>query len=146
MMVRMRIMRRDLSSVNRYAAFYLYLLSGCVSRSHSCATLSADSRLVGTYVGANSESLNFLSDARVYYNRIVEGQKRNVLLGYAAAPSSSPPGSLFIIGPDTSPYIGTFFQLSDDFRTVAVHWRNLRNPKDTSSQTQFHKNGILIPP
>lgn len=104
-----------------------------------CVTPSADSRLVGTYVGDDAESLIILPDTRVYHSRFIEGREQRVLIGYAAVASSGPPGSLFIIAPDTSPFVGTSFQVSDDFRTITVRWQNYRDPKDTPRQTQFHR-------
>jgi len=76
-------------------------------------------------------------DTRVYHSRVVEGREQRVLIGYAAAASSSPPGSLSIIAPDTSPFIGTSLQVSDDFRAVTVHWQNYGDRKHTPGQTQF---------
>jgi hypothetical protein len=105
-----------------------------------CVTPSADSRLVGTYVGKESEFLTILPDTRVYHARLVDGQEQRVLIGYAAAGSSTPPGSLFIIAPDTSPFIGTSLQMSDDFQTVTVRWQSYGDPKDTR-QTQFVRRG-----
>src|SRR5262245_11482969 len=105
-----------------------------------CVTPSADSRLVGTYIGKESESLTILPDTRVYHTRLAGGQEQRVLIGYAAAASSSPPGSLSIIAPDTSPFIGTSLQVSDDCRTVTVRWQNYRDPKDIR-QTQFVRRG-----
>ena len=115
--------------------FFLAALLGVTG----CGTLSVNPQLVGTYVGVNAESLDFLPDARVYYDRAVEGQQRRVLLGYAVSVSSCPSNSLSIIGPDISPYLGTCFQASDDFRTIRVHWRNLRDSKDAPGQTLFSK-------
>lgn len=105
-----------------------------------CVTPSADSRLVGTYVGKESESLTILPDTRVYHSRFAGGQEQRVLIGYAAAASSSSPSSLSIIAPDTSPFIGTSLEVSDDFRTITVRWQNYRDPKDTR-QTQFVRRG-----
>jgi hypothetical protein len=102
-----------------------------------CVTPSADSRLLGTYFGKGSESLTVLPNTRVYHSRVLDGREQRVLVGYAAAASSSPPGSFSIIAPDTSPFIGTSLQVSDDFRTITVRWQNYRDPKDTSRQTQF---------
>lgn len=107
----------------------LLSLAGCVSP-------AADSRLVGTYVGKDSESLTILPDTRVYHTRVVEGRDQRVMIGYAAA-ASNPPGSLSIIAPDTSPFIGTSLQVSDDFHTITVRWQHYRDPKDTSRQTTF---------
>ena len=104
-----------------------------------CATPSADSRLVGTYAGEDSESLLILADTRVYHSRVVEGREQRILIGYAAAPSSSPPGSLSIVAPDTSRFIGTSLQVSDDFRAVAVRWQNYGDPKRTPTQTRFRR-------
>src|SRR6266571_2434176 len=86
-------------------------LSGCV-------TMHQDFRLVGTYVGADSESLSFLSDTSVYYSRVVDGREQRLLLGYTVPVSSTRPGLFSIFAPDTSPFLGTSFQVSGDFRTV----------------------------
>jgi hypothetical protein len=102
-----------------------------------CVTPSADSRLVGTYIGKGSESLTVLPDTRVYHTRVLDGREQRVLVGYAATASSSSAGSLSIIAPDTSPFIGTSLQVSDDFRTITVRWQNYRDPKDTLRQTYF---------
>jgi hypothetical protein len=102
-----------------------------------CIAPSADSRLVGTYLGKDSESLTILSDTRVYHTRAVDGREQRIVIGYAAAASDSPPGSLSIIGPDTSPFIGTSLQVSDDFRTITVHWGNYANQRYTPAQTEF---------
>ena len=102
-----------------------------------CITPAADSRSVGIYVGQDSESLTILPDTRNYHVRGVERREQRILIGYAAASSSSPPGSLPIIAPDTSPFIGTLLQVSDDFRAVTVRWQNYADPKRTPSQTLF---------
>lgn len=104
-----------------------------------CVTMSADPRLVGRYVSTDSESLVFERDARVYFVRTFGGQDQRVLIGYAAAASGSPPGSLSIAGPDTSPFIGTSFQVSDDFRTITVDWGDFIGTECRPTQTQFHR-------
>lgn len=106
-----------------------------------CVTPSADSRLVGAYVGQNSESLTILPDTSVYHARIVAGREQRTLIGYAATESSSEPGSLSIIAPDTSPFVGTKLQMSDDFRTITVRWRNYRDPKDTRETNYARRAG-----
>ena len=94
-----------------------------------CITLRADPRLVGPYLGEESESLVFLADTAVLHLKVVDGREERFFLGYAAAHSSTL-GSLSIIAPDTSPFIGTSFQVSDDFSRVTVDWDNFRKPKD----------------
>jgi len=103
-----------------------------------CITLSADPRLVGTYSGADSESLIFLPDTRVIHVRIASGREQRVSLGYAAARSSAP-RSLSIIGPDSSRFVGTSFHVSDDFATVTVQWNDLRHPEDNSRQVRYQR-------
>ena len=103
-----------------------------------CVTPSTDPRLVGTYVGADSERLIFERDTGVYY---IDGRERRVFIGYVAAVSTSAPGALSIAGPDTSHFIGTSFQVSDDFRTVTVRWGDFIGGKDTPRQTQFVRRG-----
>jgi hypothetical protein len=104
-----------------------------------CITPSADSRLVGTYVAGDSEALIFARDSGVYHYRLGDGKEQRVFLGYAFAASSSPPGYLSIAGPDTSPFIGTSFQMSDDFSVVTVRWGRFIGQTYTPSQTQFRR-------
>lgn len=129
-------MRPDTSLERRFIVIALTALLSVVG----CATPSADPRLVGTYVGEGSESLTILPNTRVYHTRLSGGQEHKVLIGYAATTSGGRPGSLSIIAPDTSPFIGTALQVSDDFQMITVSWQNFRDPKDTR-QTQFVRKG-----
>jgi hypothetical protein len=103
-----------------------------------CVTPSANPQLVGTHDGKESKSLVFLPDMRVLHVLSVAGHEERDLLGYASTIRRTP-DSLSIIAPDTSPFLGTSFRVSADFRTVTVHWRSLRDQKDTPGQTQFHR-------
>jgi hypothetical protein len=118
---------------------HLIVLTGLLGLA-GCFTPSADSRLVGTYVGGDSESLTFLSDSRAFHSRVIEGREQRVFLGYAAGTLiSSSPHSLSIIAPDTSDFVGTSFHVSEDFRTITVQWKNYRDPQNTRRQTQFRR-------
>ena len=98
-----------------------------------CATLSVAPHFVGTYTGKNSDSLTILPDSRVYLNR----QEQRIMLGYSAAVSGDPPGTLSIFGPDTSPYIGTTLEFTDDFKGVTVRWGPFIDTNDTSNQSDL---------
>ncbi len=102
-----------------------------------CASLSADPRLVGNYAGANSESLVFQPDARVFHTQSVNGKEERVFLGYYFSKRSDP-GTLNFAGPDTSRFLGTSFSVSEDFSTVTVAWGNFYQP-DHSWQVTYHK-------
>jgi|GEM_PF-6901799 hypothetical protein len=102
-----------------------------------CASLSTDPKLVGTYRAENSEELIFISDGRVFHAQTVNGNEERSFLGYYFA-SSNNPFRLEFAGPDTSPFIGTTFQLSEDGSTVTASWDNFRKPKD-AWQVTYHK-------
>jgi len=104
----------------------------------SCASLSINPRLVGTYSGTNAEALIFMSDARVFHTQTVDAKEERFFLGYYVTRSSAP-NELMFAGPDTSPFLGTSFLVSDDFLTVTVHWNNRRRPKD-SWQITYRKD------
>jgi len=104
-----------------------------------CATMSVDPRLVGTYLANDSEALIFARDTAVYHSRLGDGKEQRVFLGYASATSGSPPGYLSIAGPDTSPFIGTSLQVSDDFSIVTVRWGRFMGQTYTPHQTQFRR-------
>ena len=104
-----------------------------------CATPSLDSRMIGTYIASDSEALIFAQDGKVYHFRPGDGKEQRVFLGYAFAGSSSPRGYFSIAGPDTSPFIGTSFQLSDDFSAVTVRWGRFIGQTYTTTQTEFRK-------
>src|SRR5688572_12433803 len=99
-----------------------------------CVTLCVDSRLVGTYVAKNSETLTILPNARVYHTRVVAGREQRDMIGFAVTASSDPANSVTIRMPDSSPCIGTVLQLGNDSRTLTVRWQNYRNPNDTALQ------------
>jgi hypothetical protein len=94
-----------------------------------CASLSTDPRLVGTYSADNSETLAFLSDGRVFHAQTANGKEERFFLGYYAS-SSKRPRSFGFAGPDTSPFVGTSFHVSEDFSSVTASWDNFRKPKD----------------
>ena len=102
-----------------------------------CASLSTDPRLVGIYAGANSESLVFQLDARVFHTQSVNGKEERVFLGYYFSRSNDP-GTLNFAGPDTSRFLGTSFSVSEDFSTVTVAWGNFYRP-DLSWQLTYRK-------
>jgi hypothetical protein len=101
-------------------------------------SLSTDPRLVGTYVAAESETLVFFSDGRVYYTQQLNGREQSFFLGFYHA-SRSNPTLLHFSGPDTSSFLGTSFQVSDDFSTATADWGNLRQPKDSWQITYRRK-------
>lgn len=101
--------------------------------------MSADPRLVGTYLAGDSEALIFARDTGVYHSRLGGGKEQRVFLGYASATSSSPSGYLSIAGPDTSPFIGTSLQVSDDFSVVTVRWGRFIGQTYAPHQTQFRR-------
>jgi hypothetical protein len=102
-----------------------------------CASLSIDPRLVGTYSGTNSEALVFLSDMRVFHTRTVNGSEDRHFLGFYGSRRSEP-GYLGLAGPDTSPFLGTSFRVTDDFSTVTASWNHRRRLTD-SWQITYHK-------
>ena len=104
-----------------------------------CASLSTDPRLVGTYSGANSEALLFVSDARVFHTQMMAEKEERFFLGYFVSRRSDP-GSLFLVGPDTSVFVGTSFLVSDDFSTVTSKWNDLRRPTN-SWQVTYRRSG-----
>ena len=119
---------------SHYVTIVGFALLLCVA---GCASLSTDPRLVGAYSGANSETLIFMPDARVFHTQIVNGKEEQFFLGYYVT-SSSNPGSLLFVGPDTSRFLGTSFSTSDDFSTVTASWNYLRQPKH-DWQVSYHK-------
>jgi hypothetical protein len=106
-----------------------------------CASLSINPRLVGTYSGTNAEALIFMSDARVFHTQIVDAKQQRFFLGYYVT-RSSVPNELLFAGPDTSPFLGTSFLVSDDFLTVTANWNNRRRPQD-SWQITYRNNAKL---
>src|SRR6266540_6214431 len=94
-----------------------------------CSAPSANPKLVGTYIATNAESLVFLPDTRVLHVRLVEGREQRVLIGYANSVSGAP-DILSVIAPDTSPFIGTRFEVDTNFTKVTVHWNDLRRTND----------------
>ena len=104
----------------------------------SCVSFSIDPRVVGSYSGANSEALVFLSDRSGFHTRMVNGREERHFLGFYGSHASEP-RSLGFAGPDTSPFLGTSFQVSDDFTTVTASWKNRRQPVD-SWQVMYYKS------
>ena len=104
-----------------------------------CASLSIDPRMTGTFTAANSETLTFTSDGRVFHAQPADGTVARVFLGYYTSRSSEP-RCLGFVGPDTSPFLGTSFQVSDDFSSVTASWDNLRKPGD-QWQVIYRKTG-----
>ena len=103
-------------------------------------TMSADPRLVGRYVAENSEALIFAEDTGVYHSRIVEGKEQRVFLCYyGVSASNRRGGELFFAGPETSPFIGTSFQVSEDFGTVTAFWGTLRRNEDRKFATEYRR-------
>jgi hypothetical protein len=86
-----------------------------------CASLSTDPKLVGTYAAENSEALVFMPDSRVFHTQIVDGKEERRFLGYYVS-SSNNPCSLGFVAPDTSPFLGTSFEVSLDFSKATARW------------------------
>jgi len=102
-----------------------------------CSAPSGNPKLVGTYVATNAESLVFLPDTRVLHVRVVDGREQRVLVGYTAFVSGAS-DTISIIAPDTSPFVGTRFQVDTNFTTITVDWRDLRSTNDVR-QSYFHR-------
>lgn len=103
-----------------------------------CASFSTDPKLAGAYSAENSEELIFMPDGRVFHAQTVNGKEDRFFLGYYAS-SSNHPLRLGFAGPDTSSFVGTSFQFSEDSATVTANWDNFRKPKDTW-QITYRKN------
>jgi hypothetical protein len=95
-----------------------------------CASLSTEPRLAGTYSGANSETLVFLSDASVFHTQLMNEKEERFFLVYFVSRRSNP-GFLFFVGPDTSVFVGTSFLVSDEFSTVTAKWNDRRGPTNS---------------
>jgi hypothetical protein len=121
--------------MNRHSAILGLAVLICFA---GCFSLSTDPRLVGSYSAGESETLLFLSDARVYHTQMVNGREESFFLGFYRAHTSNP-NFVSCSGPDTSQFLGTSFQVSDDFFTVTASWNNLRSPKD-SWQVVYRKD------
>jgi hypothetical protein len=102
-----------------------------------CGAPSANPKLVGTYVATNAESLVFLADTRVLHVRVVDGQEQRVSVGYTRSVSGAP-GQVEIFAPDSSPFIGTRFEVDTNLTKVTVHWNDMRPTKD-ERQTHFER-------
>jgi len=102
-----------------------------------CASFRTDPKLVGTYSAENLEELIIMSDGRAFHSKMVNGKEERFFLGYYAS-SSNNPFQLRFVGPDTSPFVGTSFQFSENGSDVAGSWDNFRKPKD-AWQTTYRK-------
>ena len=102
-----------------------------------CASLSTDPKLVGTYSAGNLEQLIFMSDGRVFHSQIVSEKESRFFLGYYANRSNDS-FRLGFAGPDTSPFVGTSFQFSENGSVVTASWNNLRET-NTPWQVTYHK-------
>jgi hypothetical protein len=102
-----------------------------------CAFLATDPKLVDSYHGANSETLLFFSDRSVVHTKRVEAKEERHFLGYYWNRKRSPHLFLFA-GPDTSRFIGTSFQMNDDFSIVTVQWGDYHKP-NPAWQTTYRK-------
>lgn len=94
-----------------------------------CRAPSASPKVVGKYTATNAESLVFLPDTRVLHVRLVAGLEQQVMIGYAS-PVGGTPNTLSVIAPDTSPFVGTRFEIDTNFTKVTVHWNDLRRTND----------------
>jgi len=121
--------------MNRCTVIFGFIIALCLA---GCASLSTDPRLVGRYSADNSETLIFTSDARVFHLQTTNGKEERFFLGYYANRRNNP-RFLGFVAPDTSPFLGTSFQVSEDFSTVTARWNNLRSPKD-SWQVTYRKS------
>jgi hypothetical protein len=121
--------------MNRRTVIFGFIVALCLA---GCASLSTDPRLVGSYSADNSETLIFASDARVFHIQTTDAKEKSFFLGYYASRRNSL-RVLGFVGPDTSPFLGTSFQVSEDFSTVTARWNNLRQPKD-SWQVTYRKS------
>jgi hypothetical protein len=102
-----------------------------------CGAPSANPKLVGTYVAANAESLVFLADTSVLYARVVDGQEQRVTIGYTRQVSGAP-GQVEVFAPDSSPFIGTRFEVDTNFTKVTVRWNDLR-PSKAVRQSHYER-------
>jgi hypothetical protein len=126
----------------KFSAFFICVaLAGLIT---GCVSLSTDPRIVGTYSADNSETLILMSDGRVFHVHAVNGREERSFLGYYATRRSNP-RDLGFAGPDTSPFVGTSFQASEDFSVVRASWSNFRKPKD-AWQTTYRKTAVQKQP
>jgi len=105
-----------------FCLFGLLWIAGCTS-------LSGDPKLVGAYAGETAEELIFISDGRVFHVQTANGKESRSFLGYYAS-GSNDSLRLGFVGPDTSPFVGTSFQFSEDRLTVTASWDGFGKPKD----------------
>lgn len=94
-----------------------------------CGSPSANPKLVGTYVATNAEVLVFLADTRVLHDRVPVGFVR---------PVRGAPGQVEIFAPDSSPFIGTRFEVDTNFTKVTVRWNDMR-PAKVERQSRFER-------
>ena len=103
-----------------------------------CSPPSTNPKLVGTYLGTNSETLIFTTDTRVFHTQIVNGKEERHFLGYYAS-SSSGPYFLRFVAPDTSRFVGTSFVVSSNFSSVTATWE-ASYELAKSWQTNYYKS------
>jgi hypothetical protein len=121
--------------MNRCALILGLVFTLCLA---GCASLSIDPRVVGTYSAENSETLIFMPDGRVFHTELVSGNQKRVFLGYYASGRRSP-HSLGFVAPDTSPFLGTSFEVNEVFSTVTVKWDSGFRP-EPSWQISYRKD------
>jgi hypothetical protein len=107
------------------------ILTGCVS-------LSIDRKFVGTFISTDSEMLVLLSDARVFHVQVIDGKEKRTFVGYFACRKSDP-NTLLFAGPDSSPFLGSSFEISPDFTRLTARWGEFHKPMH-SWKTEYRRN------
>ncbi|WP_221033322.1 hypothetical protein [Actomonas aquatica] len=117
----------------------LFAIALCVYWS-GCVAYRPDQRVVGSFDAQRGESLIIGSDGRIYY--VADGKEEFVGL---VTVSRESPLTIRILGPDTSPLVGTEVVFSDDREFVSVDWQDMKSPEIMRSSSFKKKEPIQSP-
>lgn len=105
-----------------------------------CVAYRPDQRVVGSFDAPFGDSLVVGSDGLIFY--VADGKEEFVGL---VTVSHESPLTIRIVGPDTSPLVGTEIVFSGDRDIVSVDWQDMKSPEKKRSSS-FKKKEPIHPP
>ena len=99
-----------------------------------CLSFTPDPRVIGSFKATAGEVVDIRSDGRIFF----ASEKREEFVGLATI-STQVPLSIHVVGPDTSPLVGTKIVFSPDGRSIEVEWPKWRRTGDRARPSKFQK-------
>ena len=96
------------------AVFACLLVAGCSS-------YLPDERVVGYFRAATGQAIDIRADGRIFYLH----DEKQEFVGLVTVTRDTPL-TIFVVAPDTSPYVGTVIKFYENRQRIEVEWSNWR--------------------